>query len=91
MLAAVVIGQNLRSVSLNGMMRVPHRWNRKPNLTGPKTRAACGIVNRVLLIQEHGLNIATLVHLPAASEWLDSDDRHVKAVAFCAKQAYLFT
>jgi hypothetical protein len=64
-------------------------WNRaldsaarieNANLARAKTRAARSAVDCLLLIQEHGLNTETLVHLPAVSIWSDFDDRHDNSV-----------
>jgi hypothetical protein len=38
--------------------------------------AASGVVNRLLLTQEHRLNSRRLIHLPAVSIWSNFDDRH---------------
>jgi hypothetical protein len=53
---------------------------------GWAARVASGVVDCLLLVQEHGLNTGTLVHLPAVSEWSDFDDCHNYRFAFSSKR-----
>jgi hypothetical protein len=58
------------------------------NLTRSKARAASGVVDCLLLIQEQGLHTAAFIHLPAVSEWSDFDDCHGLCV-FCQATVYV--
>ena len=61
-----------------------------PNLARAKACAANGVVNCISLVQKHGLNTGTFVHLPSVSVWSDFDDCHGKGFAFSAKGVYMF-
>jgi hypothetical protein len=51
-----------RNDALDGAVRIENA-----NLARAKARTARGVVNRLLLAQEHGLNTGALIHLPAVS------------------------
>jgi hypothetical protein len=53
-----------------------------PNLARAKARAASGVVNRLLFVQEHRLHADALVRLPAVSKWTDFDDCHDNLCVF---------
>jgi hypothetical protein len=55
------------------------------NFTGRKARAASGVVYRLLLTQEHRLDIARLKHFPAVPKRDDFDYCHDLRFAFCSK------
>jgi len=43
-----------------------------------------------VILSKTSVGAGRLVPLPAVPERSDFDDRHVKAVALCSRQAYLF-